>query len=116
MAFFVFSVVHSMPFVPYIMTNESNSARGPPPPPLCLSTVAGRILPNDAKRGRPSSTTRPPTVIMKMDIEGSEVEVLTDLLLSGAMAHIDATMVEFHTRLARDKVSAHWYFPHNLLF
>lgn len=41
---------------------------------------------------------------MKMDIEGSEVEVLTDLLLTGAMAHIDATMVEFHTRLAQDEV------------
>ena len=31
----------------------------------------------------------PPTVVMKMDIEGGEVEVLSYLLLSGAMAHID---------------------------
>ena len=27
---------------------------------------------------------------------GSEVEVLPDLLLSGAIAHIDATMIEWH--------------------
>ena len=32
---------------------------------------------------------------------GSEVEVVPDLLLTGAFAHIDATMVEWHERLAK---------------
>ena len=33
---------------------------------------------------------------MKMDIEGSEIEVLTDLLLTGAFLTIDNTIIEFH--------------------
>ena len=41
---------------------------------------------------------------MKMDIEGSEVEVLPDLLLSGAMSHIDTALIEFHERLSRDQI------------
>ena len=44
-----------------------------------------------------------PTVLMKMDIEGSEVDVLPDLLWSGAMYHIDTALIEFHTRLTRDQ-------------
>ena len=32
---------------------------------------------------------------------GSEVEVVPDLLLTGAFAHIDATMIEWHERLAK---------------
>ena len=32
---------------------------------------------------------------------GSEVEVVPDLLLTGAFAHIDTTMVEWHGRLAK---------------
>jgi hypothetical protein len=31
------------------------------------------------------NSTRPPSVVMKMDIEGSELEVTTDLIVSGAM-------------------------------
>ena len=42
-----------------------------------------------------------PTVLMKMDIEGSEVDVLPDLLWSGAMYHIDTALIEFHTRLTK---------------
>ena len=41
---------------------------------------------------------------MKMDIEGSELEVLPDLLWSGAIAHIDTALIEFHTRLSKDQV------------
>ena len=44
-----------------------------------------------------------PTVLMKMDIEGSEVDVLPDLLWSGAMYHIDTALIEFHTRLTKDQ-------------
>ena len=39
---------------------------------------------------------------MKLYISiGSEVEVLPDLLLSGAFAHIDVMMIEWHPRLAK---------------
>jgi hypothetical protein len=31
------------------------------------------------------NSTRPPTVVMKMDIEGSELEVTTDLIVTGAL-------------------------------
>ena len=37
---------------------------------------------------------------MKMDIEGSEVEVLPDLALTGALQHVDAVMTEWHPGLA----------------
>ena len=33
---------------------------------------------------------------MKMDIEGSEVEVLPDLAITGALQYIDVLIVEFH--------------------
>jgi len=33
---------------------------------------------------------------MKMDIEGSELEVLTDLIITGALQHINFTFAEFH--------------------
>ena len=39
---------------------------------------------------------------MKLYISiGSEVEVLPDLLLSGAFAHINVMMIEWHARLAK---------------
>ena len=39
---------------------------------------------------------------MKLYISiGSEVEVLPDLLLSGAFAHIDVMIIEWHPRLAK---------------
>lgn len=41
---------------------------------------------------------------MKMDIEGSEVEVLPDLAITGAMEHVDVIMAEWHTRLAGNPV------------
>ena len=44
-----------------------------------------------------------PTVLMKMDIEGSEVDVLPDMMRSGAMSHIDTALIEFHARLSKDQ-------------
>ena len=44
-----------------------------------------------------------PTVLMKMDIEGSEVDVLPDLMWSGAISHIDTALIEFHERLSKDQ-------------
>ncbi len=46
-----------------------------------LEEIGGRRLPSD-----PASTSR---VLMKMDIEGAETEVISDLVLSGAIQHID---------------------------
>jgi len=42
-----------------------------------------------------------PKVVMKMDIEGSEVDVLPDLLSEGSFKFIDVIMVEFHEHLAK---------------
>ena len=42
----------------------------------------------------------PPTVVMKMDIEGSEYIVLPDLMMSGAICGIDFIFCEFHASFA----------------
>ena len=39
-------------------------------------------------------------VVMKMDIEGAEIEVITDLILSGSFQYVDSLHVEFHDWLA----------------
>lgn len=39
---------------------------------------------------------------MKIDIEGSELEVLTDLVVTGALQHINFTFAEFHPHLFSD--------------
>ena len=36
---------------------------------------------------------------MKIDIEGKELEVITDLILSGALAHIDEIHVDWSQRI-----------------
>ena len=38
----------------------------------------------------------PPQVLMKLDIEGSEVEVIPDLILSESLQSIDVMMIEYH--------------------
>ena len=37
-----------------------------------------------------------PNVVMKLDIEGSELEVLPDLLVTGSLQHIDLVTIEYH--------------------
>ena len=39
---------------------------------------------------------------MKMDIEGSEVEVLPDLIYEKSLQNIDGLMIEFHVAIAKD--------------
>ena len=46
-----------------------------------------------------SSQSSPPRVVMKMDIEGSEVDVIPDLIFNGGLQHINVLMVEWHPRL-----------------
>ena len=38
----------------------------------------------------------PPRVVMKMDIEGSEIDVLPDLIFTGSLQYINTLMVEWH--------------------
>ena len=53
-----------------------------------------------AKRRLKEGSSRPlPYVLMKMDIEGSELEVLSDMLLSGSMGVVNESMIEFHAFL-----------------
>ena len=42
-----------------------------------------------------------PNVVMKMDIEGSEVDVIPDLLFTGGLQYINKIMVEWHERLEK---------------
>ena len=44
-------------------------------------------------------------VVMKLDIEGSEHEVIPDLLLSGAFKNIDKTFIEWHWDRTTEEVS-----------
>jgi len=54
------------------------------------NVVAARRIP----KGRGEEL--PPAVIMKLDVEGKEMEVIPDLVLSGALAHIDTLHVDWH--------------------
>ena len=38
----------------------------------------------------------PPSVVMKMDVEGYEYELLPSLILSGALCGIDFIVIEWH--------------------
>ena len=52
-----------------------------------------------AKRRIPEvDPERPPRVVMKMDIEGSEVEVVADLITSGSIRFVNVMMAEWHER------------------
>ena len=62
---------------------------------LINQDVATRIIPalDPEEFGKP-------TVFIKMDIEGSEVEVLHDMILQESFAHVDVIQVEFHEFIA----------------
>ncbi len=49
-----------------------------------------------SKPSLPVMDRRRPSVLMKMAIEGSEVEVLEDLLETGSLFWLDAVMAELH--------------------
>lgn len=60
-----------------------------------LQKVVNRQLPRSLTA---SQLERKPNVVMKLDVEGSELEILTDLLVTGALQHIDLVTVEYHSR------------------
>ena len=45
---------------------------------------------------------RTPKVLMKMDIEGSEIDVLPDMLCNGGLSVIHGLFIEFHARLEKN--------------
>ena len=47
------------------------------------------------------SADSPPKVVMKMDIEGSEVDVMPDLIFSGGLQYIDSIILEWHERFEK---------------
>ena len=65
--------------------------------------VATRKLPKLQREGIGSKETvsRQPRVVMKMDIEGSEVDVIPDLIFTGGLQFINSIMVEWHERLEK---------------
>ena len=66
-----------------------------------LDEIAGRkIPPEDIAAGIK------PRVLMKLDIEGSEYEVLPALMESGALCHIDTIFLEWHPRVATPEAVA----------
>ena len=48
------------------------------------------------KLPRVNQSSPPPKVLMKMDIEGSEVDVIPDLLSTGTLQYVNTIMVEWH--------------------
>eukprot|EP00093_Oithona_nana_P007532 07532.XXX_213420_215456_1 [CDS] Oithona nana genome sequencing. len=59
--------------------------------------VATRKIPN-----LDVGTFGEPKVLMKMDIEGSEVEVLPDLIHQKSLFNLDGLMVEYHVAIAKE--------------
>jgi len=64
--------------------------------------VATRIIPTSTEKFT-KEKVKPPTVIMKLDIEGSEVDVVADLLFSGSFKYLDVAMIEWHQEMMRDE-------------
>ena len=56
--------------------------------------VATRAIP----RGR-----GPGAVVMKLDVEGGEVEIMADLIMSGALAHLDNIHVDWEALVLREE-------------
>ena len=65
--------------------------------------VATRIAPSlpEDDAGKDSKL---PTVLMKIDIEGSELDVVSDLLFSGSLRHVDVAIIEWHHPIMKDSV------------
>ena len=66
-----------------------------------LDEVVGRSLPH-----HDATTGVVPRVLMKMDIEGSEYEVLPELMSTGALCHVDTVVLEWHPEVASNNAVA----------
>ena len=70
---------------------------------VILEEISTRKLP------RKYDPNFPPAVLMKLDTEGSEVDIVPDLIVTGALSRVNLSMIEWHARLAsspaRKKIS-----------
>ena len=71
--------------------------------PIRLLRLSQFLLDVVGKRKLPPSPGggQPPTVLMKMDIEGSEIDVLPDILFNGGLSVINGLFIEFHERMEK---------------
>jgi len=75
------------------------------------NVVATRSLPAD----------QPGAVVMKLDVEGMEVAIVSDLIMSGALAHIDNVHVDWplvtitdEDKLKNDESEVNWMFDETI--
>ena len=45
----------------------------------------------------------PGAVVMKLDVEGGEMEIMADLIMSGALAHLDHIHVDWESLVLREE-------------
>ena len=57
---------------------------------------------NDVVGTRKLPTEEPGAVVMKLDVEGLELEILADLIHSGALRHLNNVHIEYHSSLHQD--------------
>ena len=50
-------------------------------------------------------TGRKGSVLMKLDVEGQEMEIMVDLIMSGALAHLDNIHVDWDTLTSRRRTT-----------
>ena len=62
-------------------------------PQYIKEVVATRKLP----------TGRTGAVVMKLDVEGQEMEIMADLIMSGALAHLDNIHVDWDTLTLKEE-------------
>ena len=79
----------------------NNIANGLPAHNIRLVRLADFLKNEVSRRNLPKvpNGQMPPRVLMKMDIEGSEIDVLPDILFNGGLAAINGLIIEFHERL-----------------
>lgn len=63
-----------------------------------LMRISSYIREVVAKRQLPKNVSEHevPRVVMKLDVEGAEMEIVPDLLFTGALTHVDRLMVDWH--------------------
>ena len=71
--------------------------------PIKLVRLSQFLLETVGRRKLPPTPNGegPPRVLMKMDIEGSEIDVLPDILFNGGLSVVNGLMIEFHERLEK---------------
>ena len=71
-----------------VLSEKSSNARMEQVPAFDLASLVSRMDRHVSRTGG--------SLMMKMDVEGAELELLSDLLISGSLQHIDRVMVEYH--------------------